>query len=67
MSDLVGNPEDRFSRVAAHILHDILHLNTTVKMFDVLHTYILAPYFFNVPKMLNCKKIIIRDVFQVFK
>ena len=26
MSDLVGNPEDRFSRVAAHILPDTLGL-----------------------------------------
>ena len=26
MSDLVGNPEDRFSRVAAHIGHDIVRV-----------------------------------------
>ena len=29
MSDLVGNPEDRFSRVAAQILHDHSILETT--------------------------------------
>ena len=26
MSDLVGNPEDRFSRVAAHIILDLLEI-----------------------------------------
>ena len=29
MLDLVGNPEDRFSRVMAHILHDHSLLDTT--------------------------------------
>ena len=30
MSDLVGNPEDRFSRVAAHIIHRA-HSNVSVE------------------------------------
>ena len=30
MSDLVGNPEDRFSCVAAHYIGDIIHLRVHV-------------------------------------
>ena len=30
MSDLVGNPEDRFSRIAAHIIHRA-HSNVSVE------------------------------------
>ena len=33
MSDLVVNPEDRFSRVAAHMVHDSTVLNTTLCYF----------------------------------
>ena len=38
MSDLVGNPEDRFSRVAAHfVLIGTLNLNyITIDIFDMV-------------------------------
>ena len=32
MSDLVGNPEDRFSCVAAHIIHEHVPLDSTSKI-----------------------------------
>ena len=35
MSDLVGNPEDRFSRVAAHIMINMLY-------FDILYENVLC-------------------------
>ena len=38
MSDLVGNPEDRFSHVAAHLilsLYNIDTLNIGLKKFDI--------------------------------
>ena len=42
MSDLVGNPEDRFSRVAAHILHDQIYMSNLLDFptFDKLWEYL---------------------------
>ena len=36
MSDLVGNPEDRFSGVAAHFIY--------LKMVDLRYWFILVPW-----------------------
>ena len=36
MSDLVGNPEDRFSRVEAHLIEDEIHALCKCKKFDTL-------------------------------
>ena len=40
MSDLVGNPEDRFSRVTAQMIKHYFarfdHLNVTVDVFDMV-------------------------------
>ena len=40
MSDLVGNPEDRFSRVAAHIIY--LILTSSVKWLARRHPFRFA-------------------------
>ena len=45
MSDLVGNPEDRFSRVAAHIYLQQLYkaaLKHTVRSFLFLSSYFVS-------------------------
>ena len=42
MSDLVGNPEDRFSRVAAHIVHVLISVGVQYTNITVLkqpHTF----------------------------
>ena len=36
MSDLVGNPEDRFSRVAAHIMHGLVFVMSYLPMLPRL-------------------------------
>ena len=38
MSDLVGNPEDRFSRVAAHFMTDFLLFETGTALLSFLDT-----------------------------
>ena len=40
MSDLVGNPEDRFSRVAAHTIHTLTTLSYL--LIEIYTRFILA-------------------------
>ena len=48
MSDLVGNPEDRFSRVAAHIIHQ-LSVNTAIRRHcNVALDYLFCYHFLTI-------------------
>ena len=56
MSDLVGNPEDRFSRVAAHVILMITNLKILRRVLWFSETKVFL-YFDHLEKMLKYERV----------